>query len=164
MRYASRVDEPERGVYFLTWRTYGTWLPGDDRGWVNSRQNARGEPMHTGDFRLENAAKGLMRFPPVILDDVQRNAAGDAIREACQFRAWSIHALNVRTNHVHVVLACFEPPEEAQRILKARVSRSFREHGWLAPGAPLWARSGSQRRVASEDALHVVVDYVTNRQ
>jgi hypothetical protein len=21
-------------AYFLTWTTYGTWLPGDERGWV----------------------------------------------------------------------------------------------------------------------------------
>jgi hypothetical protein len=21
-------------AFFLTWSTYGTWLPGDDRGWV----------------------------------------------------------------------------------------------------------------------------------
>ena len=23
--------------YFLTWVTYGTWLPGDSRGWVKYR-------------------------------------------------------------------------------------------------------------------------------
>jgi hypothetical protein len=21
-------------AYYLTWTTYGTWLPGDERGWV----------------------------------------------------------------------------------------------------------------------------------
>ena len=25
---------PEPLAYFLTWPTYGTWLPGDERGWV----------------------------------------------------------------------------------------------------------------------------------
>ncbi len=25
---------PEALAYFLTWTTYGTWLPGDERGWV----------------------------------------------------------------------------------------------------------------------------------
>jgi hypothetical protein len=24
--------------YFLTWVTYGTWLPGDARGWVQLEQ------------------------------------------------------------------------------------------------------------------------------
>jgi hypothetical protein len=26
------MDEPL--AYFLTWTTYGSWLPGDERGWV----------------------------------------------------------------------------------------------------------------------------------
>ena len=28
---------PEPLAYFLTWPTYGTWLPGDERGWVEYR-------------------------------------------------------------------------------------------------------------------------------
>jgi hypothetical protein len=36
----SRSNEPPLPmalVYFLTWPTYGTWLPGDERGWVEYR-------------------------------------------------------------------------------------------------------------------------------
>jgi hypothetical protein len=29
------MDDPI--AYFLTWVTYGTWLPGDGRGWVEYR-------------------------------------------------------------------------------------------------------------------------------
>ena len=29
---------PEPLAYFLTWPTYGTWLPGDERGWVEYRK------------------------------------------------------------------------------------------------------------------------------
>jgi hypothetical protein len=28
---------PEPLAYFFTWSTYGTWLPGDERGWVEYR-------------------------------------------------------------------------------------------------------------------------------
>ena len=28
---------PEPLAYFLTWATYGTWLPGDERGWIEYR-------------------------------------------------------------------------------------------------------------------------------
>ena len=28
---------PEPLAYFLTWPTYGTWLPGDECGWVEYR-------------------------------------------------------------------------------------------------------------------------------
>ncbi len=33
----SRPNEPTMPdplAYYLTWPTYGTWLPGDERGWV----------------------------------------------------------------------------------------------------------------------------------
>ena len=29
---------PEPLAFFLTWPTYGTWLPGDERGWVKYGQ------------------------------------------------------------------------------------------------------------------------------
>src|SRR5688572_5449193 len=35
-----RENEPpmaEPLAYFITWATYGTWLPGDERGWVEYR-------------------------------------------------------------------------------------------------------------------------------
>ena len=28
---------PEPIAFFLTWATYVTWLPGDDRGWIEYR-------------------------------------------------------------------------------------------------------------------------------
>ncbi len=51
--------------YFLTWVTYGTWLPGDARGWVEYRH---GSIRHLYDeTSLEAAilyvAEGQDRFP-----------------------------------------------------------------------------------------------------
>ncbi len=40
--------------FFLTWVTYGTWLPGDDRGWVEYQKGWKlPDPMR----RLEAAAR-----------------------------------------------------------------------------------------------------------
>jgi hypothetical protein len=33
-------------AYFLAWSTYGTWLPGDERGWV---EYARGWQLRPGE-------------------------------------------------------------------------------------------------------------------
>ena len=30
----NRPPLPDPLAYFLTWSTYGTWLPGDERGWI----------------------------------------------------------------------------------------------------------------------------------
>ena len=31
------MDDPL--AFFLTWTTYGTWLPGDERGWSRSQDS-----------------------------------------------------------------------------------------------------------------------------
>ena len=36
---------PEPLAYFLTWTTYGTWLPGDERGWVKRKRGFQAPDM-----------------------------------------------------------------------------------------------------------------------
>jgi hypothetical protein len=39
--------------YFLTWVTYGTWLPGDTRGWIEYRHGCSSPiPSASGKRRL----------------------------------------------------------------------------------------------------------------
>ena len=52
----SEFNAGEPLAYFITWTTYGTWLPGDERGW-----NRKGlAEMQAGNSRLESAARGKM--------------------------------------------------------------------------------------------------------
>ena len=120
--------------------------------------------MHGADFRLESAAKSLMKAEPVVLDDAQRRLVDDAIRAVCAEKNWKIHAVNVRTNHVHVVLSSSASPERTRVALKAAATQALREHGSMPVGDVLWSRGGSQRRLAHEDAVWAAVDYVRNRQ
>ncbi len=155
---------PELKAYLLTWRTYGTWLPGDERGWIDERRNGFGEPTNRPDFRLENAAKGQMSQGRTELDSFQRVAIDAVIREACEFRRWELLALNVRTNHVHAVISSEEAPARVLNALKARATRKLRENGSLANDSKLWARGGSTRILWDDLAVEAAIDYVTNRQ
>lgn len=151
-------------TYLLTWRTYGSWLPGDERGWVDERRNGRGEPMHGSDLRLEEAARAMMKAAPVILGDAQRRLVDNAIRAVCSAKEWPLHAINVRTNHVHVVVSSPTSGDRAQVALKAAATHLLRARGSMPPGDVLWSRGGSQRRLTHEEALWAAVDYVRNRQ
>jgi hypothetical protein len=82
-------------AYFLTWTTYGTWLPGDSRGWVN-RHSKRESVVEAPCPALESHARGLMNDPPVALDPKMREVADAAMRQACRELSWAIHALEVR--------------------------------------------------------------------
>src|SRR5215208_5502449 len=85
-------------AYFLTWTTYGTWLPGDDRGWTK-----RGKGQQLPDFYRMFASALRMTEDAIVLSPQQRLAVEETIREHCRIRGWTLHAVNCRTNHVHVV-------------------------------------------------------------
>ena len=62
-RDAGRIPRGEPLAYFLTWTTYGTWLPGDERGWVAKP----GEMRITGP-RIGQHAMSRLTEPPLVLD------------------------------------------------------------------------------------------------
>ncbi len=75
------------GWYHVNGNTYGTWLPGDSRGW-----RERGHKKHVaGDYKnpppagsgdaLHGHARKLLKQPPVHLTCEQRAIAGRAIVE-----------------------------------------------------------------------------------
>jgi REP element-mobilizing transposase RayT len=78
---------------------------------------------------------------------------------------WSLHALNVRTNHVHVVVSIgYAKASRALNALKANATRQMREDGnWKSMRSP-WADKGSQRNLWNERSVTLAVDYVINGQ
>ena len=89
-------------AYHLIWTTYGTWLPGDARGWIKSGVLGVQEP----DPALEQRARDMMTESEVHLAREQCAAVEQTIRKHCRIRNWVLHAVNVRSNHVHVVVTC----------------------------------------------------------
>ena len=155
--------DAEAKPWFLTWRTYGTWLPGDERGWVYRQHNGFGETLLRPDYRLENAARGQMKSRSVVLDARMRDVVHSTISEACEFRGWEVVALNVRTNHIHLVVSAPLPGHDVMTALKARATRALREAGMIGATA-LWARGGSARILFDDGAFTAALDYVLNRQ
>src|SRR5262245_4304989 len=98
-------------AYFLTWSTYGTWLPGDGRGWVEYRQ---GWKLPDQVLELESSAR--MTEDACRLNRDQREAVETQIAETCLIRRWHLHAVNCRSNHVHVVVTA---PETSPKKVRA---------------------------------------------
>ena len=72
---------PDPLAYFLTWNTYGTWLPGDQRGWIEYR---RGWQLPDPIRELEAAA--LMTEDACRLDQEQRKRVEAQVAETCEVR------------------------------------------------------------------------------
>jgi REP element-mobilizing transposase RayT len=123
----------------LTWTTYGSWLHGDERGWVQSGQPG----IQTPSLERQTIMLVRMTEQAVILNDSQRPLVERTIREVCQFRQWALHAVNVRSNHVHVVLSADLSPGQVLSQLKAWCSRRLSEQEGLM--AEKDSRNGRKR-------------------
>ena len=151
-------------AYLITFRSYGTWLHGDERGSVDRHRNRYESPRiaKTGPWFRANAQ--TLKHPPVTLDAARRRAVKAAIHETCAVRGWQLHALNVRTNHVHIVVSAACEPERVLTALKAYATRQMRETGcWPREHSP-WAEGGSRRYLWSESSVQSAVVYVLDGQ
>lgn len=153
------MTRPRPLAYFLTWTTYGTWLPGDERGWVE-----RGSlGIRTPDEAREAEAAGAMAESPFRLNPEQRSAVAEIVRRHCEIRGWTLHALAVRSNHVHaVVTADTHTPEHVLRELKSWGTRRLRP---LVPGRErFWTYHGSTKWINDPEYLENAVRYVEEGQ
>jgi REP element-mobilizing transposase RayT len=151
-------------AYFLTWTTYGTWLPGDARGWVKRRHNAD-EFIEPPAPHLEGHARRLMKESPALLDLRMRSAVDAAVRRRCGKLGWTVCALAVRSNHVHLVVTVPDAsPGKAMGILKVAATRALNALAGAAARKRWWTKDGSKRILDSEEAVEAAVRYVTHHE
>ena len=116
-------------AYLISFRTYGTWLHGDERGSMSRKQNKYGTPRIAYNPELQQAERAQLKYPPITLDSCQRPVVEAAIREVCEYRGYSLRAFNIRTNHVHTVVSAAMKPEPILQAFQAYATRKLRDKG-----------------------------------
>jgi REP element-mobilizing transposase RayT len=152
-------------AYLITFRCYGTWLHGDERGTVGRRgSNVFGSPRIRLDKTLLEIDKRQMAAPPFELGSIERSLVENAIVQVCAVRRYHLFALNVRTNHVHLVVSNGGNVERMMDSFKAYSTKAFRTAGLVVRHVRPWSRHGSTRYLWTEEHIATAVDYVLNRQ
>ncbi len=158
------MDAPQ--AYFLTIRTYGTWLHGDQRGSVDTAHNIFGTPLIDPDGERSAIVAHAMRFPALLFDSPMRRVVDDTLVDTCRFHNWLMIERAVRTNHVHLVVenAGVEPERMLQR-LKSRATRALREQRLVPADQPVWVNGpGSRRSLWTESDVADAATYVRDYQ
>ncbi len=157
------ADHPQ--AYLITFRTYGTWLHGDARGSIDRYHNKYNGPRVPANKTMHNQHAARLKGGPVTLDARQRPVVEAAIREVCCRRGWSVLAINIRTNHIHVVVFVGRSdPERVLRDFKAYSTRALRIAGlWTFEHSP-WVDGGSRRYLWRGSNVAAACDYVINGQ
>ena len=142
------------GWYHATTGTYGTWLPGDPRGWRarHHREHVEGDyrkPPPAGRYDgLHATARARLLRGPVHLTPPQRQLGGQALVEMLLQEGAEAAALSLDAVHMHALVR-FGPAPARTALGKAK------QHAWHVLRAAghvgkVWAERGRARPVASE--------------
>lgn len=124
------------GWYHVNGNTYGTWLPGDARGWREKghKKHVEGDyknppPRGAGDA-LHRHAESLLKHAPVHLSSAYRQIAGQALVEMLLYQDIEVIALSVGTVHYHA-LGRFPDKQVRPHVGRAKRHATFvlRDHG-----------------------------------
>jgi REP element-mobilizing transposase RayT len=168
-------------TWLLTSTTYGTWLPGDPRGSVTSVRDVRpgeagrevrfehdlpGEPWEDAVPGLQRAAMEAMAGPPIYLDLAQAEALLAQFQETARHREWTLLAVAVMANHVHLVVEVPGDPNPGKVLgdFKAYGSRTLSGRFGRPPADTWWTAEGSKRKLKDERAVADAVHYVLYKQ
>lgn len=145
---------------FITWTVYGTFLPGDQRGWRHRREGPR-----TPQPKLEQWTRDRLKHDVRLLDDEMRLTVQSAVEEIADFRSWTLWAISVRTNHVHAVItAPGYAPELVRDQLKGKATRELRLAFPVWKDRSTWAEKGDIEYLDTEIEIQDCVMYVDEAQ
>ncbi len=152
-------------AFFSTWTTYGTWLPGDERGWSHRNKGLQGPDLKRRFEAVLRQTEGALT-----LDADQRRLVEQTIADHCVIRRWHLHAVNCRSNHVHAIVTApgraIEIPREQ---FKAWCTRKLKERILLLhPSSPCrenwWTERGWDEYIDDDEFLDNGIRYVLERQ
>jgi REP element-mobilizing transposase RayT len=168
---AVQTDQPS--ALLITWSCYGTWLPGDRRGFDSNmlnpkghferKHNVPGTPLTADDRYTRTIAENRQRGATVWLSRSLASTAAKGLIEAASTRQWRILRGAVMANHIHVVV--FDCPDNGplvRRILKGVSQRAMS----LAVGQSRrwWTQGGSDRYLHGHLAIEAAIRYVANQE
>lgn len=160
-------DEPAEWFH-VEFSTYGTWLPGDPRGFrswkhhIHSSGNYKDPPPEGEHAGLLASAVQKLKKPPVYLSPEQRRRVLDLLVAKAAEADALVLAIAVSVNHTHVLLKVL--PQALSREL-GRLKRAS-SHGMRAeiPGSMWGSRFGSTRVATREHQLSALRYILRHRE
>ena len=153
------VFDPSRFSYaFISSTTYGNWLPGDARGYVD-KHNEYGTPFDAPSAELERSARERMRESTVFFDTEQAETVLQRWQNTVGELGGHLVAVAIMRNHFHIVAVFIGKVTKAKllQFFKGRASRALNQRYGKRTW---WTDSGSVRYCFNEAAFHARIEYV----
>jgi hypothetical protein len=134
-------------VTFITTTSYGSWLPGDCRGYV---QDGRVLPPTPA---LERHAASLRRHPTVRFSEREQTDIVDGLLLACDEFDYQLSDLTVESWHLHWIVRHLDSVKAMIGRLKNRMRRRLNR-------GRIWTDGYCHRRLTSDAELLVARNYI----
>ena len=135
----------------VTWTTYGSWLQGDERGYVR-----KGRVLGASEG-LERANRRMHTGGAVKLGKTEREIVKRAILAEGERIGEKILAIAVGSNHVHVVVAA--GGKAISKVVSRLKCAAYYEVQKDSAGGRLWTRGYDKRLCLDEESLVARVRY-----
>jgi len=164
-------------AYHVAFGAYGFWLPNDPRGswstfvgsWELRRfgQATKVTDRHSlarnqHDHKQRQAAKEVLKFPPVVFTGHQAVAVAAGFQESSVESGYTLFACAILPEHVHLVIGRQE--REIKRVvghLKGRATQRLKTSGhWTNAERPVWSRGCWTVFLNSPDDVWRAIRYV----
>lgn len=139
-------------AYMITWTTYGTWLQGDERGWVKDGEVLEPNPV------LEQSNLLTLKQQIIKLSPLQKNTAQNAILNEAKRIHHKIYAIAVCTNHIHIVVE--NNPIPINQIVKRYKNVATATLKLTGLNAKIWTKGFDKRFCFTEKELTNRIQYV----
>jgi len=108
-------------------------------------------------------SSGSLKEPPFLIGADSRQAVESTILKHCEIRTWELHAVNARSNHVHVVVTAPEyQPDIVARQFKAWCTKKLQP---VYPGrTKFWTEGTSCRWINTDGDLGKAIEYTLEGQ
>ncbi len=160
------MGKPWNDWYHVMGHTYGTWLPGDPRGFRtrHHREHVEGDyknPPPKDKYKLRyDRAKRLMKRDPVYLSIAQRSRAVQIFAECLGKRNIDVVIIAIDRIHWHV-LAKFPDHNPRNWVgIAKKESSAYMKRESLAPAGGLWAVRCKCEPVKSRSHQIEVAEYL----
>lgn len=135
-------------ISFVTTTSYGSWLPGDVRGYVR-----RGVIL-PGDAELLKISRRLMNGSAVRFSTAERAALFAALVEACAEFGYRLSDATIESWHVHILL--FHGEDKIETVM-GRLKTRMRQR--LARGR-IWTEGYCAEPICDDAAVLPVQEYI----
>jgi REP element-mobilizing transposase RayT len=139
-------------AFMATWTTYGTWLKGNKKGYVENGITKVANP------ELEKSNQALLKKDAVKFPKSIRPIVKNTILQKAQELGHKVYAVVVYSNHIHIVLSTIgKNPGYSVGRLKIAVTSIMRECGF---DGKIWTKGFYAGYCYNEKDLQKRIDYI----